>query len=129
VRTTIRFGTKRKEGGGYCHAPLGYRSGGASGDPSGQPRITCGTVYILQVEPHSSPSRIRLTSILLSILILSTPTYKPLTQLYNAYNKANIVAPTKGSKEVTVTLSNAIEEAADKGSFKDNFNNNYNSID
>jgi hypothetical protein len=35
----------------------------------------------------------------------------------------------KGSKKVTITLSNIIEEAVDKGSFKDNFNNNYNSID
>jgi hypothetical protein len=50
-------------------------------------------------------------------------------QLYNACNKANIVAPAKGSKDATITLSNAIEEAVDKGSFKDNFNNNYNSID
>jgi hypothetical protein len=33
------------------------------------------------------------------------------------YVKANIIAPTKGSKEVTITLSNAIEEAVDKGSF------------
>jgi hypothetical protein len=50
-------------------------------------------------------------------------------QLCNACNKANIVAPTKGSKEVTITLSNAIEEAVDKGGFKNNFNINYNSID
>jgi hypothetical protein len=33
--------------------------------------------YIPPVNPHSSPVRIRLTSILLSILILLTPTYKP----------------------------------------------------
>ena len=79
MRTTMRFGTKRKKGGGYCHAPLGHRSGGASGDPSGQPRVTCGPVYIPQVDPYSSPLRIRLTSILLGILILLTPTYKPLT--------------------------------------------------
>jgi hypothetical protein len=50
-------------------------------------------------------------------------------QLCNARNKANIIAPAEGSKEVTVALSNAIEEAADKGSFEDNFNNNYDSID
>jgi hypothetical protein len=50
-------------------------------------------------------------------------------QLYDACNTANIIAPTKGSKEVTVALSNAIEEATDKGGFKDDFNNNYDSID
>jgi hypothetical protein len=50
-------------------------------------------------------------------------------QLYNARDKANIIAPAKGSKEATIALSNAIEEAVDKGSFKDNFNNNYDGID
>jgi hypothetical protein len=50
-------------------------------------------------------------------------------QLCDARDKANIVAPAKGSEEATIALSNVIEEAADKGGFKDNFNNNYNSID
>jgi hypothetical protein len=39
------------------------------------------SIYTPQVEPHSDPLRIHLTSILLSILILLTPTYKPLTDI------------------------------------------------
>jgi hypothetical protein len=50
-------------------------------------------------------------------------------QLRDARDEADIVAPAKSSKEATIALSNAIEEAADKGGFKDNSNNNYNSID
>jgi hypothetical protein len=50
------------------------------------------------------------------------------SQLRDARDEADIVAPAEGSEEATVALSKAIEEAVDEG-FKDNFNDYHDSID
>jgi hypothetical protein len=51
------------------------------------------------------------------------------SQLRDARDEADIVAPAEGSEEATVASSDAIEEAADEGGFEDDFNDNYNGID
>jgi len=64
-----------------CHAPLEPCDGHPPETPLPGLRSRAALYIYPQVEPYSHPSRIRLTSILLSMLILLTPTYEPLTQL------------------------------------------------